>query len=61
MEFPFDLAPVLGERFCVVDQHLRPAGRGGTAKRYRGLARGMPGNWRAPRFEGFGGVSLRGK
>ncbi|XP_072777200.1 alpha-tubulin N-acetyltransferase 1 [Taeniopygia guttata] len=30
MEFPFDLAPVLGpERFCVVDQHLRPAGRGG--------------------------------
>ncbi|KAM4754927.1 LOW QUALITY PROTEIN: alpha-tubulin N-acetyltransferase 1 [Cyanocitta cristata] len=33
MEFPFDLAPVLGERFCVVDQHLRPAGRGGTAKR----------------------------
>ncbi|XP_059693359.1 alpha-tubulin N-acetyltransferase 1 isoform X4 [Haemorhous mexicanus] len=35
MEFPFDLAPVLGDRFCVVDQHLRPAGRGGggTAKR----------------------------
>ncbi|XP_032940092.1 alpha-tubulin N-acetyltransferase 1 isoform X2 [Catharus ustulatus] len=33
MEFPFDLAPVLGERFCVVDQHLRPAGRGGTVKR----------------------------
>ncbi|XP_053823925.1 alpha-tubulin N-acetyltransferase 1 isoform X2 [Vidua chalybeata] len=34
MEFPFDLAPVLGgERFCVVDQHLRPAGRGAGAKR----------------------------
>ncbi|XP_064262136.1 alpha-tubulin N-acetyltransferase 1 [Passer domesticus] len=32
--FPFDLAPVLGDRFCVVDQHLRPAGRGGgSAKR----------------------------
>ncbi|XP_061300481.1 alpha-tubulin N-acetyltransferase 1 [Pezoporus flaviventris] len=33
MEFPFDLAPVLGDRFCVVDQHLRPAGRPGTAHR----------------------------
>ncbi|KAM9510473.1 alpha-tubulin N-acetyltransferase 1 isoform 1-T1 [Guaruba guarouba] len=33
MEFPFDLAPVLGERFCVVDQHLRPAGRRGPAHR----------------------------
>ncbi|XP_030366658.1 alpha-tubulin N-acetyltransferase 1 isoform X2 [Strigops habroptila] len=33
MEFPFDLAPVLGDRFCVVDQHLRPAGRPGPAHR----------------------------
>ncbi|XP_053907949.1 alpha-tubulin N-acetyltransferase 1 isoform X1 [Cuculus canorus] len=34
MEFPFDLGPVLGDRVCVVDQHLRPAGRPGAA--YRG-------------------------
>ncbi|KAM6188525.1 alpha-tubulin N-acetyltransferase 1 isoform 2-T2 [Sarcoramphus papa] len=33
MEFPFDLAPVLGDRFCVVDQHLRPAGRRGPTHR----------------------------
>ncbi|XP_069630247.1 alpha-tubulin N-acetyltransferase 1 isoform X2 [Haliaeetus albicilla] len=33
MEFPFDLAPLLGDRFCVVDQHLRPAGRRGPTHR----------------------------
>ncbi|XP_054663576.1 alpha-tubulin N-acetyltransferase 1 isoform X3 [Grus americana] len=33
MEFPFDLTPVLGDRFCVVDQHLRPAGRRGPTHR----------------------------
>ncbi|XP_065718289.1 alpha-tubulin N-acetyltransferase 1 isoform X1 [Patagioenas fasciata] len=33
MEFPFDLTPVLGDRFCVVDQHLRPAGRPGPTHR----------------------------
>lgn len=48
MEFPFDLSPVLGDRVCVVDQHLRPAGRRGPTHRYRGLglrpARGMLGN-----------------
>ncbi|XP_051631753.1 alpha-tubulin N-acetyltransferase 1 isoform X3 [Manacus candei] len=33
MEFPFELGPVLGERFCVVDQNLRPAGRGGGGHR----------------------------
>ncbi|XP_062454605.1 alpha-tubulin N-acetyltransferase 1 [Rhea pennata] len=33
MEFPFDVAAVLGERFTVVDQHLRPAGRRGPAHR----------------------------
>lgn len=44
MEFPFDLAPVLGDRFCVVDQHLRPAGRRGPTHRYRGLGHlGPPG------------------
>ncbi|XP_068780011.1 alpha-tubulin N-acetyltransferase 1 isoform X3 [Struthio camelus] len=33
MEFPFDVAAVLGERVTVVDQHLRPAGRRGPAHR----------------------------
>ncbi|XP_040399060.1 alpha-tubulin N-acetyltransferase 1 isoform X2 [Cygnus olor] len=33
MEFPFDVAAVLGERVSVVDQHLRPAGRRGPAHR----------------------------
>ncbi|XP_064330110.1 alpha-tubulin N-acetyltransferase 1 isoform X1 [Phalacrocorax carbo] len=33
MEFPFDLTPVLGDRVCVVDQHLRPAGRRGPNHR----------------------------
>ncbi|XP_074423880.1 alpha-tubulin N-acetyltransferase 1 isoform X4 [Larus michahellis] len=33
MEFPFDLSPVLGDRVCVVDQHLRPAGRRGPTHR----------------------------
>ncbi|XP_054033148.1 alpha-tubulin N-acetyltransferase 1 isoform X1 [Dryobates pubescens] len=33
MEFPFDLAPVLGDRFCVVDQNLRPAGHRGPNHR----------------------------
>ncbi|KAM9166960.1 LOW QUALITY PROTEIN: alpha-tubulin N-acetyltransferase 1 [Mergus octosetaceus] len=33
MEFPFDVAAVLGERVSVVDQHLQPAGRRGPAHR----------------------------
>ncbi|XP_071881001.1 alpha-tubulin N-acetyltransferase 1 isoform X1 [Anas platyrhynchos] len=33
MEFPFDVAAVLGERVSVVDQHLRPNGRRGPAHR----------------------------
>ncbi|XP_067169996.1 LOW QUALITY PROTEIN: alpha-tubulin N-acetyltransferase 1 [Apteryx mantelli] len=33
MEFPFDVAAVLGERVTIVDQHLRPAGRRGPAHR----------------------------